>query len=457
MRFRYSTRFARWGLLGTAIALGATLVTTGVLAQLSASETASAVTRTFAGDTLLDVRSAIFEAGLPDSGVLKTILERFERDGLRFIAVVGPEGTVGSAGTAMAPVEWLPLSEPPGAAWDAGTRGQAARALDSGAGLHPGAAPRLERIGRRRIRVSAPLRPQPAPASSSDRMSGWRELPGLDLPAQRMLVIEFEPILADDIRSRAQLTLLTGIITSAVLLIVVVLFWRGSRRAEVAAEEAERDRQLRALGQMSAILGHELRNPLASLKGHAQLLLEKLPGEHQGRRGAETIVREAVRLEELASEVLEFVRTGSVQPAIEDPAAVAQEAVDASQVDGVRLAVHVEVRRWMMDRAKIGQVLVNLLKNARESATDGSEILLVVREEAGALVYEVEDRGEGLPPGEEERAFEPFFTRRAKGTGLGLALARRIVEGHAGTIRAENRAGGGATFRITLPRDAATS
>jgi len=71
------------------------------------------------------------------------------------------------------------------------------------------------------------------------------------------------------------------------------------------------------------------------------------------------------------------------------------------------------------------------------------------------LVLEVSDRGDGLSPGAEAHAFEPFFTTRVHGTGLGLALAKRVVEGHGGTIQAQNREGGGAVFRITLPREAA--
>jgi two-component system sensor histidine kinase HydH len=69
----------------------------------------------------------------------------------------------------------------------------------------------------------------------------------------------------------------------------------------------------------------------------------------------------------------------------------------------------------------------------------------------GYLVIEVRDRGEGIAPGEEERVFEPFYTRRVKGTGLGLALARRIVEGHGGTITARNQPDGGAVFSVRLP------
>jgi two-component system sensor histidine kinase HydH len=266
------------------------------------------------------------------------------------------------------------------------------------------------------------------------------------------IVFELDPTLATSITSRAVFTLVTEGVTGVVLIIVAAVFWRYSRRVEADARHVEHDRHLRMLGEMSALLGHELRNPLASLKGHAQLLVERLPDGHPGRRGAATIVREAVRLEDLATEVLDFVRTGALDIADVDPVQVAQSALEASGGDGVAIEAAGDLPRWPMDGARIQQVLVNLLKNARDASTAEIDISLVVAVAAGSLLYEVRDRGVGLQPGDEERAFQPFFTRRASGTGLGLPLARRIVEGHGGTIQAEKREGGGAVFRITLPR-----
>jgi signal transduction histidine kinase len=101
------------------------------------------------------------------------------------------------------------------------------------------------------------------------------------------------------------------------------------------------------------------------------------------------------------------------------------------------------------------EVLVNLLRNAREAspAEKPVEVTLGLRGER-SLAIEVRDHGPGIEPGEEERVFEPFYTRRAKGTGLGLALARRIVEGHGGTITAHNHPDGGAVFSVRLPPSA---
>jgi two-component system sensor histidine kinase HydH len=203
---------------------------------------------------------------------------------------------------------------------------------------------------------------------------------------------------------------------------------------------------------MSAVLGHELRNPLAALKGHAQLLLEKLPKEHPGHRGAQTIVRESVRLENLASDVLEFVRSGRVEPELIDPVAVARAAVETTG-DRVKLAVNGSIPVWPIDRARIEAVLINLLRNARQASPEAADVELAVSAENGEdLVFEVRDHGTGIDPEDQQRIFEPFFTKRAKGTGLGLTLARQIVEGHGGRTAAESHPEGGAVFRVTIPR-----
>jgi len=181
-------------------------------------------------------------------------------------------------------------------------------------------------------------------------------------------------------------------------------------------------------------------------------LLEKLPADHQGRRGAETVLRETVRLENLSRQVLEFARTGSVELANEDPVALARAAADSAGDPRVRIAVTGEAQPWPLDRARMEEVLVNLLRNAVEASPSEQPIDLMVAIRAGQeLTYEVRDHGEGLAPGDEERIFEPFYTRKSKGTGLGLALARRIVEGHGGRISAGNLVDGGAAFRVSLP------
>jgi two-component system sensor histidine kinase KdpD len=110
-----------------------------------------------------------------------------------------------------------------------------------------------------------------------------------------------------------------------------------------------------------------------------------------------------------------------------------------------------------VDDVLLGQVLWNLLENAAKYTPPGTPIELAASEQDGAVIIEVRDRGPGVPPGEEERIFEKFYRAKsgnARGAGLGLPICRAIVEAHRGTIQALPRAGGGAVFRIGLPREA---
>ena len=269
---------------------------------------------------------------------------------------------------------------------------------------------------------------------------------------RHFLVIEYEPALARKLRDRALRNLLINLLAAGVLTLAAAIAWRFSLREERTQAQLAEDRQLKALGQMSAVLGHELRNPLASLKGNAQILLERLEPGDPRRAQAQVVVDEAVRLEALTGQVLDFARTGQLNIEPADPTAVARSAADRAGVEPVDLRGPESLEPWPMDRPRMEQVLENLLVNAREASPEGEAVELTWSAEGNTLVYEVRDHGPGLDEAELERIFEPFFTRRVRGTGLGLSLARRIVEGHGGTLEARNHAEGGALFRVILPR-----
>jgi two-component system sensor histidine kinase HydH len=268
-------------------------------------------------------------------------------------------------------------------------------------------------------------------------------------------VIEYDASAAQALTNRARTTLIVGSAGAVVLLMVAGVFWQLSRRAELAAGELERDQRLKMLGEMSAVLGHELKNPLASLKGHAQLLLEGIPPGHAARDGAETVVREAVRLEDLAQQVLDFARTGSVERDAEaDPVALARAAAEDIGEEQVEVTVLGDPSTWPLDRVRMEQALMNLLRNARQASPEGKKVdLTVAFEEGKRVVYQVRDRGPGLNPGDESQVFEPFYTTRSRGAGLGLVVARRIVQEHGGTLEAQNHPEGGALFRVVIPRE----
>ena len=276
------------------------------------------------------------------------------------------------------------------------------------------------------VRVVARLPPPPGP---------FRGEP----PA---IVFEFESPVARNVATVAIRSLIAAG-AGALLLVAGALAtsrWMAAR---------ERQKHLASLGEMSAVLAHELRNPLASLKGNTQLLAESLEGD--AREHAELVVAEAVRLERLAGGLLDFVRTGALVRAEVEPAGLLRAA--AGEVDAARIEIDATGAppRWSLDGERFRQVLVNVLRNAVEASPPGAKVDARVWQERGALRVAVRDRGAGIPPGEEQAIFEPFRTGKAKGTGLGLAVARRIVELHGGTIRAARAEGGGAVIDVALP------
>ncbi|MEO8706330.1 MAG: HAMP domain-containing sensor histidine kinase [Kofleriaceae bacterium] len=263
------------------------------------------------------------------------------------------------------------------------------------------------------------------------------------------VIIELEPVKADELRDAATLTLGIGAVAAASLLgVAIVLVIREARRN---AEERvrEHERRLATLGEMSAVLAHEIKNPLASLKGNAQLLASMLPAGEKSKLKAERVVDEAVRLEHLTNDLLRFVRTGTINRERIDPGALVREA--ATSVSGdVTIEVEQAPRLWALDGARIREVVVNLVDNAIAA---GPPVTARVRTANKRLVIEVGDHGPGVPAEDRERIFEAFFTGKTQGTGLGLAVARRVIEQHNGTINVLSNPGGGALFRVEIPEN----
>jgi two-component system sensor histidine kinase HydH len=319
---------------------------------------------------------------------LAATLAEHRRDGLRYVAVLGPGGTLrAEAGRSLDPATVVPLPGPP--------RGLPDR-----------------RVGTRwRVYTPLPARPPPPPGAGPP--------PGLPPP----FVIEVEPSAGAALRREATRSLVVGLASALALCALALLLGSWVRRHDRVTARHAHDRRLAALGEMSAVLAHEIRNPLASLKGHAQLLVENLDGDERARDRAKAgrVVEEAIRLERLSNDLLEFT--------IDDAAAPP---------------------RWSLDGGRMAQVLTNLLANALDAAP-GQPVTAAVAVDGGRLIYRVRDRGPGLPAGGMARLIEPFTTTRAKGFGLGLAVAQRLVALHGGTLEGRTHPDGGAELLVTIP------
>jgi two-component system sensor histidine kinase HydH len=267
--------------------------------------------------------------------------------------------------------------------------------------------------------------------------------------APSVIVIEFKPTLARDLVADADRTFAVAALTGAGLIALTMLYWRRSRQYEQARRRREHESRLALLGEMSAVLAHEIRNPLASLKGNAQLLARRLVNASAEAHKAQVVVAEAERLEALTVDLLSFARSGPMDVRPTDPVELLAACVQEVGREAFRVSSEGAPRSWPMDASRVRQAVVNVLRNAVQASPPGVPAEVRLTREGDNLVFAVQDHGEGIPSGDPERLFTPFHTSRITGTGLGLAVARRIAELHGGTIEASNR-DGGALFRIVL-------
>lgn len=239
----------------------------------------------------------------------------------------------------------------------------------------------------------------------------------------------------------------------AAALIQVQVETIAATRARLAQSE-----KLATLGQLATAIAHEVRNPLAVIRSAAQGIAETAPAADAAtRRACGFITDEIDRLSSVVTSLLAFARPPQLQPRtvavpelLERAATLAREELDARAVRFVRDAA-ADLPALRGDPDLVCQVLLGLLSNGAEAAGAGGEVRLEARATGGRVELAVADSGPGVPPELRERVFEPFFTTRARGTGLGLAVARQIVEAHGGQIEVGERPGGGARFTIRMP------
>lgn len=418
-----SITFARvspWALIAAALLMGAALLATVWTTHRGVLDASETLERGQAGVLTEGIRARLTGLGAPPGpDDLAEILDDLEPEGLTFVALFDRQGAIqASAGQSVGdPAALKALLA------DRRTGGPTA-------------------IGdRRRVVLRGPF-----------RRRGWRRAAAAGLAGSHRpgpMIMEFEPRIAADLRNAASQTLAVGALAAGGLLLVAMVLFRWILHREALERRLEHERRLASLGQMSAVLAHEIRNPLASLKGNAQLLARALPEGEKSRSKADRVVGEAIRLETLTNDLLEFARTGAIQREAIDPAALLREAVAAVGEHQVAIDAAGAPEAWLLDRPRMRQVLTNLIDNAVQS---GSPVDVRVARDGSQLLYVVRDRGPGISDEDLPRLFEPFFSRRAQGTGLGLAVSKRLVELHGGTIQARNLPGGGAEFSVALPR-----
>jgi two-component system, NtrC family, sensor histidine kinase HydH len=255
-------------------------------------------------------------------------------------------------------------------------------------------------------------------------------------------------------------------VTVNLLVLVVVMLlagtladrlrWTGG--ALIAANErAQQAERMAALGRLSAGLAHEIRNPLGSIAGSVQLLRSGKGLDEEDKQLCDIIQREANRLNDLVSDMVDLAKPRKPELSLVDVAVVAREVVALASKSG-RAVSDVDVVfecatpsvRVRADNAQLRQLMWNLVRNAVQASAAGDVVKVSVQLGPEGVVLSVVDHGVGIEEAQMPRLFDAFFTTRSQGSGVGLAVVKRIADEHGFMIHVRSEAGRGATFRVLM-------
>ena len=230
-------------------------------------------------------------------------------------------------------------------------------------------------------------------------------------------------------------------------------------------ERVHQSEKLAVLGEMAAVMAHEIRNPLNSIAGFAQLLQARQIVDPKIQKHIKIIVQEAFRIDTIISDILDFAHQRKaktvevrLEPILEKVVCLKREVKKGKEVE-VGLVIEAPLPAVRGDPGRLERVLANLLNNAWEAVERRGKVEVSARPadngQGPGVLISVADDGCGISPENAEMIFKPFFTTKSSGTGLGLAIIQKIVEEHQGTIGVESSPGRGARFEVFLPAKAA--
>jgi PAS domain S-box-containing protein len=232
------------------------------------------------------------------------------------------------------------------------------------------------------------------------------------------------------------------------------------RSAEVELQETmRRNDQLETVSQMAASIAHEVRNPMTSVQGFLQLMAREIDPQHTHSMYLGVMEEDLKRINDIITEYLSFSRMGN--DAMEDVriATLLHNTYTLLQSEANLKGIEIVLRLPGFDPLltanpnRLKQVLINLARNAMEAmSADGGVLTLVLQETAEGVCLQVQDTGPGITPDHLDRIFNPFYTTKNSGTGLGLFISKKIIEEHNGTLQVATEPGAGTTFFIHLPR-----
>jgi PAS domain S-box-containing protein len=221
-------------------------------------------------------------------------------------------------------------------------------------------------------------------------------------------------------------------------------------------QQLSHSEELATVGEMAAGLAHEIKNPLAGIAGAIQILGETLPKDDERRPVVDKVLEQVKRIDGTVRDLLAYARPKAARLAPTDLHEVIDNALGVvllfpqTRINVVR---HFQdaLPQAMVDGQQFGQVLSNLFINAIQAMPEGGMLTVSTWSEPNGIQVSVRDTGKGIPKSKLDRIFDPFYTTKTRGTGLGLPICRRVVEAHHGTISVDSRPGQGAEFIIELP------
>jgi signal transduction histidine kinase len=232
---------------------------------------------------------------------------------------------------------------------------------------------------------------------------------------------------------------------------------QANRDLQDSFEHVKRADRLSAIGQLSASLAHEIRNPLASIDGAANLIESPKTSEEMRSGSLAIIHKEIQRLNRLLTNLLDFARPRKPEFQPAEPSRLLDAIVTltdhSAQQKGITIRKDVppSVPPFECDPEQMKQVILNLAINAIQAMATPGEIVLSARQKDSFVMICVRDQGSGIPEEDIDKIFNPFFTTKDTGTGLGLSVVHQIVSQHGGTVTAERNPDRGMTFSLVVP------
>jgi two-component system sensor histidine kinase HydH len=281
-------------------------------------------------------------------------------------------------------------------------------------------------------------------------------------------VVEIAQDLTDDYKAifdfQIRVITTSSIVMGALFLALLFVVKRGESIIEKRAlerlklkEQLSRAEHLSTLGELVAGISHEIRNPLGIIKSSSELLKKKMAGYDPSNSIPDIIIEESVRLNNIITDFLNFAKPKNPNLMNCNVEAVLEKNINflASHIEeeGYTVAKHYDnnIPEITADSDMLYQAFLNILINAMQAMPEGGKIHVAIQSTDNTVKIFFEDDGEGIPQNLMEKIWDPFFTTKAKGTGLGLGIVKNIIESHSGSVQISAKPGAGARVKVELP------